>query len=334
MSIIDLYQNQPHFLQFFKEYLSLTEKNLSLTEKISLVNEESETQKKIIRVLPYCNWTTTEGLCKLWSKMSKTGNCEWNNLKFVTKEPTDYYVVINSPPLNAVLDKARTILFRMEPNMENNKHIWGEWAEPNISEFLYVGHHSTSMNNLEWHLSKTYAELSSVPIIKSKTLENSISSVLSDKYSDIGHIRRIDFAKLLERKGIDLHVFGGNKFMWKNYMGDLPSHSKDNALFPYKYTFNCENHFIKNYVTEKLVDGILSECLTFYYGCINIRDILDERAYVYLDLADFEKSAEIIERAIKEDWWSQRIEYIRAEKHRILNNLQFFPRIYEILSKE
>ena len=86
--------------------------------------------------------------------------------------------------------------------------------------------------------------------------------------------------KFLEKKGLYIHVYGSNKFLWNQYNGSLPYHKKDEALLPYKYTFNVENNSIKNYCTEKLIDGILSETLVFYSGCYNIREYIDKRAFV------------------------------------------------------
>jgi hypothetical protein len=92
-----------------------------------------------------------------------------------------------------------------------------------------------------------------------------------------------------------------------------------------------ENFSIKNYYTEKLIDGILSETLVFYSGCYNIKDFIDERAFVYLELSNFENDYEIVKSAIMNDLWSERIEYIRAAKKKILNELQFFPRLEKIV---
>ena len=92
-----------------------------------------------------------------------------------------------------------------------------------------------------------------------------------------------------------------------------------------------ENFSIKNYYTEKLIDGILSETLVFYSGCPNVKDYIDERAFVYLELIDFEKDYETVKKAIREDLWSQRIGYIRDAKQKILNELQFFPRLEKII---
>ena len=54
-------------------------------------------------------------------------------------------------------------------------------------------------------------------------------------------------AKFLEKKGISIDVYGSDRFGYKNYKGKLPMYEKDEGLFPYKYTFNCENNSIKNY---------------------------------------------------------------------------------------
>lgn len=279
------------------------------------------------RVRLLCNWTDSKGLCDLWNKMSQ-GNYTWNNLQVVWEEPYDYTVVVNCPPISEFPDPRQTILFRMEPNMEKHPELWGDWSNPKDSDFLKVCRHETEYNNNEWHLSKTYSELLTLEITKTESL----STVLSGKYKDIGQIKRVDFARYLDSKGM-IHVYGSNRFGYANYKGSPPPHCKDEALFPYKYTFNCENNEIRNYYTEKLIDGILAECLTFYHGPPNIRELIDERAYVWLELVDFERDYQLVCKAIEEDWWSQRIEYIRAEKQRILNELQFFPRLEKIIKE-
>lgn len=283
-----------------------------------------------IRILLLCSWCSSKELCDLWNKMSK-GNYTWDNIEIVYENPCDYYCVINSTNYN--IDLSKTILFRMEPNMDNNSHIWGkEWTDLNPVNFKFCGIHKFHINNIEWHISKTYNELTTEKIIKNEQICDILSSVLSDKYKDPGHIKRVDFIKFLETKNIKVDVYGGNRFNWKNYKGTLPYHKKDDALFPYKYTFNCENNEINNYCTEKLYDGILAECLVFYSGCPNIKSIIDDKAYVYLHLSNFEKDYETIRKAIEENWWEQRLPYIKEAKNKILNELQFFPRIKKILS--
>jgi hypothetical protein len=281
-------------------------------------------EDKIYKVLLTCNWCDSKTLCDTWNKMSK-GNYTWNNIQIVWEEPCDYYVVINKPYGNFSPPIEKCIIFHQEPYMTEEN--WGKWASPENS--FYLGSHKLTYNNNEWHIGKSYNELLKLKIDKTYTSE--ISTILSDKYTDIGQIHRIDFAKFLERKNIPIHVYGGNKFNWKDYKGELPYHQKDDGLLPYKYTFNAENNSIDNYYTEKIIDAILSECLIFYWGCPNINNFIDERAYIKLNMDNFEESLEIINKAINEDWWSDRIEYIRNTKTKILNELQFFPRIEKII---
>jgi Glycosyltransferase family 10 (fucosyltransferase) C-term len=288
-------------------------------------------KKEKVRVLLMCNWCDSITLCNMWNKMSKGDYC-WNNIQIVWEKPVDYFVVINCPQKNESLslDLKKTILFHMEPHMDRDEHIWGEWAKPNSDLFKFCGTHKSVYNNNEWWLSKTYSELCSESVTKDREVARILSTVLSDKYNNPGHIRRVDFVKFLEKK-MDVHVYGSNKFEWKNYRGSLPPREKDNAMFPYKYVFNAENHEIRNYYTEKFIDGILAECLIFYWGCPNIRDFFDERAFVKLELINFEQDYQLITRAIEENWWEQRLPYIRAAKNSILNEKQFFPRLESII---
>jgi hypothetical protein len=94
-----------------------------------------------------------------------------------------------------------------------------------------------------------------------------------------------------------------------------------------------ENNYEENFITEKLWEPILCESLCFYYGCPNVTDYIDSRAFVLLDINDFENSYQIIKKAIEEDLWSQRIDIIRQEKQRILNELAFFPTIEKIINE-
>jgi len=107
---------------------------------------------------------------------------------------------------------------------------------------------------------------------------------------------------------------------------------KSLGIVPYKYYFMAENNYERNFITEKLWEPILCETLCFYWGCPNVADHIDEQAFVQLDPMDFEKSYEIIQKAITEDWWTQRIDVIRAEKHRILSDLAFFPTIHRVIT--
>jgi hypothetical protein len=339
------YETNPDFFAILNQlYTNVNKENINNIEIINIDESgtnsnfpliENQISSKIIRVMMHCNWTSSEELCNLWNKMSK-GNYTWNNIKIVWEEPVDYYVVINCPAPNSniFLQLNKTIIFQMEPHMDKRSDLWGEWSNPFTHLFKYVASHNTTYNNNEWHLSKTYTQLTNEQVIKDETVCNILSTILSDNYKDPGQIKRIDFVKFLESKGMIVHVYGSNKFEWTNYKGSLPYHQKDNGLFPYKYTFNAENFSTKGYYTEKLIDGILSESLVFYNGCINIRDYIDERAYVWLELSNFEDDYNKIKQAIENNLWEERIPFIKSAKEKILNETNFFPRLEKIILQE
>ena len=294
--------------------------------------------EKKIRVKMICNWCDSYQLCKEFSNMCKN-NYSWNNIE-ITWENTniDYYIIINKPLNDEYYLTEKTILFQMEPwvfNENNNWGVktWGTWAIPDENKFLKViGRNSINeVNNVYWQLELNYNQLMN---LKYENKKNELSSICSSKYFDIGHINRIDFLKYIDEKDdIKLNIFNSNNhFNFKNYKESvLPYINKSNGIVPYKYYFMVENNYEDNFITEKLWEPILCETLCFYYGCPNVDKYIDKDAFVLLDMYDFEKSYNIIKKAIEEDWWSKRIDIIKKEKNRILNEMQFFPRIEKII---
>ncbi len=288
-------------------------------------------REKDIKVQLMCNWISSESLRELLNKQSK-GNFRWNRLVVVNNNP-DYFVVINKPQPYQTVIPEKTVVFQMEPFMKRDSRYWGEWSSPDKSKFLRVLMFGEDMNNNEWHLGKTYTELKSNMKIE-KTKGDLLSTVVSSKYVDQGHKLRIDFVKYLESKEYPIDIFGmSNAHKFRGYKGRLPLYCKDAGMFPYKYVFNAENNKVDHYYTEKIIDAILSESLIFYWGCPNIGDYIDERAFVRLDLNDFESDCNLIKKSIEENLWEKRLPYIKQAKKKIVEHLQFFPRLERILLK-
>jgi len=296
--------------------------------------------KRNIKIKMLCNWLSSAQLCKKWSNMCEDG-FRWKNIEITSEDDNiDYYVIINKPQKGAKFDPKKTIVFQMEPWVEDvgknwGVKTWGEWANPNPNDFLAIrGRKTDCYNNVFWQLELNYNELKSLTYNEKL---NTVSSICSSKYYDVGHKHRIGFLKFLEKKGdIELDIYNkDNKHTFKNYKGPLhPYIDKSKGIVPYKYYFMVENNYERNFITEKLWEPILCETLIFYYGCPNIKDYINEKAFVQLDMNDFEKSYEIIKKAIKEDWWSQRIDIIRAEKKKLLNEMGFFPVIEKIINED
>lgn len=313
---------------FYEKYIM--DNNIHVETK-NEENTEHETKNELLRIKMLCNWTSSEELCKEWSNMCETNN-KWKNIEIVSDDNNvDYYVIINKPCDNSYYDPKKTLVFQMEPWVYDNKKnwgvkTWGEWAKPNESKFLYVGSHKNYLNNVQWQIT--------IPKQITDNKQNKIITFLSEKNFDDGHIKRIDFLKFLERKKINVDVYGRKNYhSLKCYVGQLKKDKKESQLPNYKYCLSVENNFEENYATEKIWEGILCENLCFYWGCPNLETYIDPKAFVRLDLNDFNASFNIIKKAISEDWWSKRIEIIRKEKERLLNKLGFFPRLRDLLNR-
>jgi GR25 family glycosyltransferase involved in LPS biosynthesis len=321
-------------LKEFKTEVELTATKVSGGEK----------ESKVIRVRALTNWTSRQYLYKYLLKMSADGQGRWGNLQLVAPTETrqqemndlaDVYVVLNHPAKGDSFVPERTIVMQMEPECARN--VWpGPWAKPeapqNKGKFLDVFDTATHHNNVEWHLSKSHAELVASTGKIEKTDSGLLSAILSLEKRLPGHIKRLAFIPYLEKvKRFDL--YGRNRIDSPCYRGPLPFAQKEQGLFPYRYTFAAENSSERNYWTEKIADAILSECLCFYWGCPNLGDFIDERAFIRIDLDKPDEALAIIQKCIEDDEWSKRIEHIRAAKLRILNEQQFFPTLARLVDK-
>lgn len=288
---------------------------------------------KNIRIKMICNWCSSEQLCKEWSNMCDNGY-KWKNIEITSSDDNiDYYVIINKPINEDIFyDPKKTLIFQMEPwiyykNKNWGVKTWGKWSEPNEKLFLHVGIHKKYLNNVQWQIEK-------IPINFPEKRKDKVISVLSNKNFDEGHVKRIDFIKFLEAKDENIvDIYGRENYHeFKNYQGKLIDDKKENNFVEYKYCFSVENNNEINYATEKIWEPILCESLCFYWGCPNLEDYMDNKAFVRLDLKDFEGSLKLIKQAIEEDWWSQRIDIIKKEKQKIINELGFFPNINKIIN--
>ena len=278
-----------------------------------------------------------EQLCRDWERMSQ-GRLRWNDIEVVADDrDIDFYVIINRPWPGEHYEPSRTIVFQMEPwcgeeHQTWGVKTWGDWARPDPARFLQVRAHRTHPNVAFWQLEADYQQLRSQPIEKTRVL----ASICSAKYFDPGHIRRVDFLKFLEQKNDDVvrvDIYArDNPLGFARWAGPLPE--KDAALAPYRYFFTAENNSEHNFITEKLWEPLLTETLCFYWGCPNAADWVDPRAFIPVDLDDFEQAFQTMKGAILANEWEKRLDVIRREKHKVLDHYQFFPTLERILRHE
>jgi FkbM family methyltransferase len=277
---------------------------------------------------PISFWCDSKDLIEKFSKMIPP---DFDAFELVENEPADYYVILSHPRdgIDTFIPE-KSIIFQLEPL--SFVKTWGAFAFPRTDLFLDVRDHDTYVNCLHWELAKTYEELMyEPPILKTKM----VSCVTTSKYFDTGHIFRIDFLKYVESKGFRIDIFNyDNQFGFKGYCGQHPKDDKNIGMLPYKYYFHAENHYEYNFITEKIWDSVLAECVCFYVGCPNISDWVDPACYILLDPTNFEKSLNIIRESIRNKEWSKRIDKIREEKHRILKYFNVFEIIRATINRD
>ena len=307
------------------------------------IKKEYYKKWKKYRIKMICNWCSSEKLCKDWSNMCKDGYT-WNNIE-ITWENTDidYYVIINKPSSeDEYYEPSKTIIFQMEPWVTDETKYWGvknwgDFSQPDESKFLKVfGRKTNDYNNVFWQLELNYNQLVNLKY-DVKVKKDVVASICSSKYFDEGHIARVDFLKFLESKNdVPLDIYNSdNNHNFINYRSPLtPYVDKSKGIVPYKYYFMVENNYEPNFITEKLWEPILCETLCFYYGCPNVTDYINKDAFVLLDMNDFEKSYHIMKEAIENDLWASRIDIIRKEKLKIINEMSFLPRIEKVIKKD
>jgi GR25 family glycosyltransferase involved in LPS biosynthesis len=285
------------------------------------------------------SWCSPQELCREWDRMSQ-GDGRWNDLEITWEDrDVDFYVIVNRPWPGETYVPERTIVIQMEPwcgeeHQTWGVKTWGEWAEPDEARFLQVRSHRRHVNTAFWQLPLTYSELKTISIRKTRLL----SAICGPKYFDPGHIKRVDFLRFLGEKDDDVvrvDVYGpDNRHGFRTYRGPLSLADKDTALVPYRYFFAAENNQERNFITEKLWEPLLTETLCFYWGCPNVDEYVDSRAYIPLDLSDFEGAFQTMRAAILANEWEKRLDVIRREKQKVLEHYQFFATLERVLRRE
>lgn len=275
------------------------------------------------------NFSDANTLIQKWKHLT-------SDLTLTTKD-TNFQVVINAPA--EPIRSKNVIYFCMEPKGENTYKAFLDQLLAHDKP-LCLGTHKHHLNNAEWHLKSTLGQLRRGEVDCKKTFDKVLSVVVSNKDWDPGHKYRIALIKHLDKltdkqRGYELHIYGRCQSLgFKHYKGELPDQEKDDALLKYKYHLNVENHYIENYITEKLYDCLASETLCFYKGAPNVSNFFSSSSYVELsgDLDALEKDAQCIKDVITKNGYDKHKNAIKEAKDTLLWNYAFEPRVISIMS--
>ncbi len=106
---------------------------------------------------------------------------------------------------------------------------------------------------------------------------------------------------------------------------------KCESLDTYKYHVAVENYIGKGHCTEKLIDSILGECLTFYAGDPDVGTWLPKDSFVPIPLDDHQEAERIIRASIEDDLFEKRIGAIKEAKRLILEKYNFWAQIIDVI---
>jgi hypothetical protein len=267
------------------------------------------------------NWQSSQKMAEEFGVMPHDG------FELTWKDEADYYAIVNLPNTDEFCEYKKSMIFQMEPWVYDDSKpwgvkTWGAWANPDPSKFLHVNSHRKFLNPAQWSLN---GDLTTLPPKK-----DDVAIVLSNKMNDTGHNLRIRFVREMET----IDVYGKENYHnLTSYISPVPDDNRYNVYSKYKYILAVENNSELNYASEKIWEPLMCECLPFYWGCPNLESYIDPKAFVRLPLEDVAESMRIVEQAVREDWWSQRIGAIRSAKKKIIHELGFFPLIKKIIEK-
>lgn len=257
------------------------------------------------------------------------GTRYWEGIEFTDKNVLncDLIVVLNAPNQHLIVSTARggKWLFSQESPIDYYRwhtksfkyfdKVFSFWDEKISKNIIHA------QTALPWHIGKTFDELLVLsPKIEEKT--DKISWVTSNASEKPGHKLRMAFKDFLKDRAFKFDLYG---------RGFTPIANKFDAIYPYKYSIAIENYSCDDYWTEKIADCFLSWTIPIYYGAKNITKYFPEKAMILIDPNNPEKALDVINDAISNDIYIERIPYLQEARELILHKYQFFPYITDLI---
>ncbi|MCT8977271.1 hypothetical protein N4T77_11715 [Clostridium sp. CX1] len=279
----------------------------------------------MIKIKFHANWCSDYEIREHFNRCTTNNDYTWKNLFITLDDDYDFFVIMNHPQHNN-FPPSKTIVFQCEP--ESTRMCWGNFYKPDSKAFFKVYDTEHNHNVDKWFIGLNYQQLLNGNFSKNKVM----SGIVSGIYNLEGHVDRFNFLKYLDKLPFYEHFGKGDLGFLKSFKGYLPN--KEDGLISYRYHFNAENVYEKNYFTEKIIDPILCECLCFYDGCPNIEEFIDSRAYIKINLKKPDESLETIKWSIENNEYEKRIPFIKKEKEKLMNELNPLNIIYKIIRGE
>jgi hypothetical protein len=273
----------------------------------------------MIKIKLECWWADTNSINNRLIKQF-VSNDDLNKFEFVNHNP-DYTIIFGKTNWDFIqTPKEKTFYFSQEPLWSPNQphdnihnycskiFISDKREYPNRPEYIelllpmfYAGRGETdNREEYDWSkklINKSYAKTKDLSFIVTKNYSshfNQYENLLTNK---IIYQQRTDFAVALSQN-LKVDIYGtywdsnGN-----NIKGDI--FNKHIGLDEYRFSIACENTIQKNYISEKFWDLILTDTIPIYLGCNNIKDLIPENSFIYLNELNMDEMVETINKIME-----------------------------------
>lgn len=165
-----------------------------------------------------------------------------------------------------------------------------------------------------------WEEIQSEPIYEKTHLISSVCSAKQMKHTE--HFNRFSLTKFLSENLQDFSWYG---------RGVAPLKQKYDALNSFKYHVAVENYISAYHWTDKIIDPILSHCLTFYAGDPVLGEFLPPDSFIPIPLDDHQKALDIIKQSIENNEYEKRLPAILKARHLLVTQYNTFHRIIDVI---
>lgn len=292
----------------------------------------------LVRLIYPENWTNT---FRLIPGFEQGKSAKLGDIVFTTEEvdEADLAVIINFSPYDLKMKAREAWIFHHEPSnykyfahwMKAYKYadkVFGSWRNDRGAKNII-----REQSSIFWGCPNDYQYYKNLDMgggIKKFEL----CAITSSKTAFSGHKERLRFLYALQDK------FKNTEFEFDiKGKGICEIKTKDEVLIPSKYTLAIENTSEPHYFTEKITDAFLCGCMPIYYGAPNIFEYFPEGSLIRLETLDTEYAADIIKKAIENDFYGKNCDKLTEAKKLVLNKYNFFMNVsekiteYDVLNK-
>lgn len=136
------------------------------------------------------------------------------------------------------------------------------------------------------------------------------------------HFARFSLTRYLAQHLPEMHWYG---------RGVLPLKNKYEALDSYKYHIAVENYLHPYHWTDKIIDPLLSHCLTFYAGDPRLAEFLPQESFIPIPLDDPPMALEIIREGIANQEYERRLPSLLAARRLLMEKYNTQQRVVDII---